>query len=148
MARSTTTKPTDDKDNIHPLRTGEAPPQDVLVHPGGLDENENETSSTDETESHFSDEEMAEMMKALTEAPSFSAQIRFLGSRGFKNSAICYIIGELRGRPISMQHVNNVLQRPLKSESQSGKAGRPKQQVDPRAQQLVRLIGKPVINRT
>ena len=78
------------------------------------------------------DKEVEEIAIGLTECDNWSKKIRYLASKGFKNSTISHILSELRGYPLSQQHVNNVLQRPLKLQ------GRSKQ--DPRAQRLLQHL--------
>jgi hypothetical protein len=90
-------------------------------------------------------DEIDQITKELFDAPTWSAKIRLLHRYEFKNSAIAHIISELRGYPMSPQHVNNVLQRPLKSEQGARGVGRPRAQIDERTIALVRRLPKPVV---
>lgn len=91
-------------------------------------------------------EESEKLLEGLKEAPTWSAKIRYLASEGFKKPSIAYILTELRGYNMSLQHVNNVLQRPLKGQNShliTGR-GRPRQDMDPRAERIVRILPKPI----
>ncbi len=70
---------------------------------------------------------------------NWSQKIRYLKSEGFRNSSISHILSELRGYPLSQQHVNNVLSRPLKGGNQGRNRGRP-QEEDPLADKVVHLL--------
>lgn len=97
--------------------------------------------STSEDEDEDEAEQIAqELMTAL----NWSARIRYLFSKGFKKSSIAFILGEVRGYPMSSQHVNNVLSRPLKGTGQGSHRGpgRPKPAEDPRALRIIDLIPK------
>lgn len=86
------------------------------------------------------DLDVERITKELTSMPNWSAKIRYLHSEGFRNSSISNILSELRGYHLSPQHVNNVLKRPLKGPGRSNP-----RIVDPREQQIVRMLPKPVL---
>jgi len=110
----------------------------------GQDEREGEGQDVDQ-DGGFSQEQINKIMEELVAAPTWSAKIRLLHMYEFRNSSIALIISQLRGYTMSPQHVNNVLQRPLKSEQGARGVGRPRQQIDERTAALVRKLPKPVI---
>lgn len=99
-----------------------------------------------EDEEGYTESQIDQIMNELVDAPTWSAKIRLLHRYEFRNSSIALIITSLRGYPMSPQHVNNVLQRPLKSEQGARGAGRPRASVDERTQSLLRKLPKPVIS--
>lgn len=90
------------------------------------------------------DPEIDSIVAGLMEAPNWSAKIRYLHDQGFKNSSIASIITELRGWQMRPQHVNNVIQHPLKSQGSRG-PGRPKAQEDERTHKILRVLPKPIV---
>jgi hypothetical protein len=79
------------------------------------------------TEAEQTDTAADQIAAELLKQPTWSAKIRYLASQGFRNRSISTILSELRGYPLSMQHVNNVLSNPLKSPEGQRKAEQTKQ---------------------
>lgn len=75
----------------------------------------------------------------LNQDLNWSQKIRYLHSEGFKNSSIAHILSELRGWPMRPQHVNNVLQRPLKGRPQRS----PTPQEEQRSSMIIQLLKRP-----
>jgi len=103
------------------------------------------SSSTGDRPQQPESPEIDRIVRELQELPSYSAQIRYLAAEGFRKSSIAHILGELRGKPMSSQHVNNVLSRPLKGTGQGNRAGRPPTAEDPRTRAVIRALPKPVV---
>jgi hypothetical protein len=78
-------------------------------------------------------DELQAVAETLVSLPNWSSKIRYLNSEGFTNGDISRILTALRGKKLRLQHVSNVLNRPLKG----GRQGRRPALLSSRAQELL-----------
>lgn len=91
------------------------------------------TSTDAEAGAEAGAEDLERVAETLLKLSNWSQKIRYLSSEGFSTSSISKILTALRGRLLRPQHVNNVLQAPLKGQTHRG---RPPER-DPRADSLL-----------